>query len=115
MRRKKEEGLENRERMLDAAERIYYGRGVSRTTLDQIARAASVTRGAVYWHFQNKSDLFNAAVERVRMPMESAFYQIVESADTLEDMERHCAASLVAIHRNEIGRASCRERVCQYV
>src|SRR3546814_17346045 len=101
MRRKKEEGLENRERMLDAAERIYYGRGVSRTTLDQIARAASVTRGAVYWHFQNKSDLFNAAVERVRMPMESAFYQIVESADTLEDLERHCAASLVDIQRNE--------------
>src|SRR3546814_3441119 len=35
------------------------------------------------------------------MPMESAFYQIVESADTLEDMERHCATSLVEIHRNE--------------
>ncbi len=101
LRRTKEEALETRESILDAAERIFFERGVSRTTLDQIARAASVTRGAVYWHFQNKSDLFNAAVERVRMPMESAFYQIVESADTLEDMERHCAASLVEIHRNE--------------
>src|SRR3546814_1649852 len=57
LRRTKEEALETRESILDAAERIFFERGVSRTTLDQIARAASVTRGAVYWHFQNKSDL----------------------------------------------------------
>ncbi|WP_125182773.1 TetR family transcriptional regulator [Minwuia thermotolerans] len=101
MRRTKEEALETRESILDAAERVFFERGVSRTTLDQIARAAGVTRGAVYWHFHNKSDLFNTVVERVRMPMESAFYQIVESADTLEDLERICATYLVEVHRNE--------------
>lgn len=101
LRRTKEDALETRESILDAAERVFFERGVSRTTLDQIARAASVTRGAVYWHFHNKSDLFNAAVERVRTPMESAFYKIVESADTLEDLERLCATSLVEVHKNE--------------
>ena len=101
MRRTKEEALETRECILDAAERVFSERGVSRTTLEQVAHTAGVTRGAVYWHFQNKSDLFNAVVERVRMPMESAFYQILESADTLEDLECHCATSLVEVHGNE--------------
>lgn len=101
LRRTKEEALETRESILDAAERVFFERGVSRTTIEQVANAAGVTRGAVYWHFQNKSDMFNAVVERVRMPMESAFYRILESADTIEDLERHCATSLVEVHRNE--------------
>lgn len=101
MRRTKEEALETRESILDAAERVFFERGVSRTTLDQIARAAGVTRGAVYWHFHNKSDLFNAVVERVRLPMESAFYRVLETTDTLEDLERLCATALAEVHRDE--------------
>lgn len=101
MRRTKKESLETRERILDAAERVFFQRGVARTTLEQIARAAGVTRGAVYWHFQNKSDLFNAIVERIRMPMESAFYRLVETAHTLDGLEELCTASLVDLDRNE--------------
>ncbi|MGK2742584.1 TetR family transcriptional regulator [Tepidicaulis sp. LMO-SS28] len=101
MRRTKEEALETRESILDAAEFVFLERGVSRTTLDQIARGAGVTRGAVYWHFLNKSDLFNAVVERVRMPMESIFYRALETADTLDELERVCAMSLIEVHRDE--------------
>lgn len=101
MRRTKEEALETRESILDAAERVFFERGVSRSTLEEVARAAAVTRGAVYWHFRNKSDLFNAVVERVRMPMESAFYRVLETADTLEDLERLCATALAEVHRDE--------------
>lgn len=101
LRRTKEEALETRGSILDAAERVFLDRGVSRTTLDQIARAACVTRGAVYWHFQNKSDLFNAVVARARMPAEATFYRVVETADALDDLERVCANSLVEVHRDE--------------
>ncbi|MEQ9042726.1 MAG: TetR family transcriptional regulator [Alphaproteobacteria bacterium] len=101
MRRTKEEALETRESILDAAERVFFERGVSRSTLEEVARAAAVTRGAVYWHFRNKSDLFNAVVERVRMPMESTFYRVLETADTLEDLERLCAKALVEVHKDE--------------
>ncbi|WP_050467342.1 TetR family transcriptional regulator [Herbaspirillum chlorophenolicum] len=67
----KEEALETRARILDAAEHVFHERGVSHTSLADVAKAADVTRGAIYWHFKNKSDLFDAMCERVRLPMEA--------------------------------------------
>ncbi|MDR2450827.1 MAG: TetR family transcriptional regulator [Candidatus Accumulibacter sp.] len=65
VRKTKEEALATRNAILDAAEIVFQERGVSKTSLTEIATAAGVTRGAVYWHFANKSDLFNAMVQRV--------------------------------------------------
>lgn len=101
MRRTREAAEQTRESILDAAERVFFEHGVARTTLEQIAQAAAVTRGAIYWHFKNKAELFNAVVERVRMPMESAFYRVLETADTIEDLERLCAKALVEVHKDE--------------
>jgi TetR/AcrR family acrAB operon transcriptional repressor len=67
----KEEAQETRRRILDAAEDVFYAQGVTRTSLAEVAEAANVTRGAIYWHFKNKSDLFVAMCERVRLPMEA--------------------------------------------
>lgn len=67
----KEEALETRNRILDAAENVFHAQGVVQTSLAEVAQAANVTRGAIYWHFKNKSDLFDAMCERVRLPMES--------------------------------------------
>lgn len=69
-RRTKAEAESTRAAILDAAEVLFYQQGVSRTTLEKIAAAANVTRGAIYWHFQNKADLFNAMLERVRLPFQ---------------------------------------------
>ena len=60
VRRTKEEAQETRNRILDAAERVFVERGVGRSSLNEIATAAGVTRGAIYWHFQDKADVFNA-------------------------------------------------------
>jgi TetR/AcrR family acrAB operon transcriptional repressor len=67
----KEESLETRSRILDAAEDVFYEKGVAHTSLAEVAQAANVTRGAIYWHFKNKSDLFVAMCERVSLPMEA--------------------------------------------
>lgn len=75
-RRTKDEAVETRNQILDAAERVFCARGVSRTSLADIAEAASVTRGAIYWHFKDKADLFCEMVARVTMPMEDAPCQI---------------------------------------
>lgn len=100
MKRTKEAAEQTRERILDAAERVFFERGVARSTLDQIAQAAAMTRGAIYWHFENKADLFNAVVKRVRMPMESALHRILETADTLDDLEKHCTTALLELHQD---------------
>ncbi|MEI6121884.1 MAG: TetR family transcriptional regulator, partial [Opitutae bacterium] len=39
---------------------VFNRRGVSTTSLEEVASEAEVTRGAVYWHFKNKADLFRA-------------------------------------------------------
>ncbi|OWQ86893.1 hypothetical protein CDN99_19485 [Roseateles aquatilis] len=72
-RRTKQEAQETRERLLDAAEMLFHERGVSRTSLQDIAQTAGVTRGAVYWHFEDKVQLFNAMMERATMPLEEGF------------------------------------------
>jgi len=69
-RRTKEEALATRHGILDAAELLFQRQGVSRTTLQDIAQAAGLTRGAIYWHFKDKADLFNAMMERATMPLE---------------------------------------------
>jgi len=65
VRKTKEEAQETRNAILDAAELVFQEHGVSRTSLAEIAKAAGVTRGAIYWHFANKADLFDAMVQRV--------------------------------------------------
>jgi TetR/AcrR family transcriptional regulator, acrAB operon repressor len=72
-RRTKEDAQATRSKLLDSAECLFQAQGVSRTTLQDIARRAGTTRGAVYWHFKDKADLFNAMMERVTLPLEAAF------------------------------------------
>ena len=72
VRRTKEEALATRHRLLDAAEVLFQSQGVSQTSLQQIAQQAGATRGAIYWHFKDKADLFNAMMERVTLPLEAA-------------------------------------------
>lgn len=69
-RRTKEEALETRNLILDTAERIFSENGVSHTSMADIAAGAKLTRGAIYWHFKNKCDLFAAMVDRELLPLE---------------------------------------------
>ena len=73
VRRTKEEAQETRERLLDAAGRMFCEKGLTSTSLDDIARAAGMTRGAIYWHFRNKADLVEALWERTRMPLDEVW------------------------------------------
>lgn len=70
MRRTRAEAAETREALLSAAEDLFQEKGVARTTLAEIASAAGMTRGAIYWHFNDKGALFEALHERGRLPQE---------------------------------------------
>lgn len=119
VRRTKDEAIETRNQILDAAERVFSERGVSRTSLTDIAEAASVTRGAIYWHFKDKAELFCEMVARVTMPMEDAPCQInpAEVADPLSALR----AMLVGILQRTSGDAQGRRvfhivfNKCEYV
>lgn len=65
MRRTKEEAAVTRATLLKAALKVFSSKGYDATTLDDIASAAKVTRGAIYWHFKGKADLYNTLIEEV--------------------------------------------------
>lgn len=70
-RRTKEDAQATRDGLLDAAEQLFARDGVSRTSLQHIATACGVTRGAIYWHFKDKAELFNEMMNRATMPLEA--------------------------------------------
>lgn len=63
-RKKKEDAQKTRQLLIEAAIAEFATRGVANTTLTDIADAVKVTRGAVYWHFSSKAEIFNAIWEQ---------------------------------------------------
>ncbi len=57
------EALETKKNILAAAHRVFSQKGFAKTSLSDIAREANVTRGAIYWHFENKSELLASLIE----------------------------------------------------
>lgn len=91
-RRTKQEAQATRSRILDTAELVFEQRGVSGTSLGEIAKAAGLTRGAIYWHFKDKADLFNTMMERVTLPLEQTIKDteitLVQMRDVFVDVLR---------------------------
>lgn len=55
----------NRERLIVQARRLFAERGFAEVSVDEIAAAADLTKGAVYYQFKDKTDLFRAACQAV--------------------------------------------------
>lgn len=94
-RKTKAEAEATRQSILDASEQVFMAKGVAHASLEEIARTAQVTRGAVYWHFRNKSDVFEAMLERVRLPMTEMVESVTnETTGCLEDLRKLCLFGL---------------------
>ena len=61
--RNHEDALITKQRILDAANKVFIAKGFEKASLTDIARVALVTRGAIYWHFENKNDIFVELLE----------------------------------------------------
>ena len=67
-RKTKEAAQATREGILDAAQSCFHEFGVASTSLAMIGERAGYTRGAVYWHFKNKTEVLTAMIDRERVP-----------------------------------------------
>ena len=85
-RKTREEAAGTRNRIVDAAERVFREKGVAHASLEDVAAAARVTRGAIYWHFRDKAALFEAMMRRVEMPAQAMMERAAEAGagDPLE-------------------------------
>jgi len=119
MRRTKEDARQTRVRIIAAARAMFVRRGVSRTSLEQVARAAGVTRGAIYWHFANKTELFYAMREQVSLPMVDRIGLTLQPGgdDPLEDIERLLREIVQTMERDACARQTFRIIAfkCEYV
>ncbi len=86
-RRTKEEAQETRNRLMAAGLEQFCEKGIARTTLSDIATAAGVTRGAFYWHFKNKAELFEALWAQLRNPLDE-LAELSESPQEPQPLER---------------------------
>jgi TetR/AcrR family acrAB operon transcriptional repressor len=118
-RKTKEQAQATRDRILDTAEQVFSEHGVARTSLADIADAAGVTRGAIYWHFRNKGDLFAGLLDRVALPMEEMVARAADEAT--EDPLASIRACCIYVLRRTVRDARCRRvfeilaHKCEYV
>lgn len=93
---------DTRSRLLAAAERVFAAKGYTGATLDEVAAAAGLTKGAVYWHFASKADLYMALVEERSRRQIAEAAQMVQSLAASPDLE----AGLAKVLANQL--AACR-------
>ncbi len=86
MRRTKAEALQTREKILDTALLLFDELGYSKTSLSAVAKQAGMTRGAIYWHFQNKEEILNALAEREFAEIIDKNSQALQAANTWEQL-----------------------------
>lgn len=107
MRKTKEEAEVTRERLLDAALKVFSKKGYVSTTLDDISREAGVTRGALYWHFKGgKPDIFeNLINERSQGAQMITEKVIAEGGSALHLLERILVSILEYLAEDDDFRA----------
>ena len=102
MRRTKEDAEKTRIAILTSAEQLFLSRGVAHTSLDLIAKEAGVTRGAIYWHFENKAHLFHELLSQVRLPPEQLIERlsICDQHDPIGALHTLCVEVLTSLGQN---------------
>ncbi|WDE02619.1 TetR family transcriptional regulator [Thalassomonas actiniarum] len=80
-RKTKEEAERTRKTLIHAALMHFSEHGVAHTTLNDISKAAGVTKGAFYWHFKNKLEIFEAIVEAYSQPLDEKATNMLEQAE----------------------------------
>jgi len=101
-RKTKEEAEKTKQRILDEALKVFSKKGFMRTTLNDIATEADVTRGAVYWHFKDKTELFIALAEKIEKTAGLEFNKIIRlSIRSLDDIKTAIMIYMNTFHENK--------------
>lgn len=113
-RKTKAEAERTKQHLINAARRVFQQHGIANTSLESVALAAGVTRGAVYWHFRNKSDLFQAVRSQT-----GKLLQLKQKTpgNALQKLESSLLAALERLETDHEARATFEVMLwkCEYV
>ncbi len=103
--RREQAGDATRAALVDASRALFASRGYADVSIDDITQATGVTRGALYHHFDDKKDLFQAVVEEVERDVAARVRASAQQAgDAWERLETACAAYLDACLTPDVQR-----------
>jgi AcrR family transcriptional regulator len=85
--------MKPRDRILDAAMLVFRRQGFRRSSIEQAAEAAGLTRQALYHHFKSKEELFRAGIERLH---ENALVAAIAAGEATEKADGSLADILIA-------------------
>lgn len=113
-RKTKAEAARTRDRIVTCARRVFTRTGVNMASLEEVAREAGVTRGAVYWHFRDKADLF-MAVRAQTGPL--LRLETGADRDPLRALEKALLAAIDRLAKDEAARETYGVMLwgCEYV
>lgn len=94
MRRTKEDAEVTKRNLLDAGLIVFSQKGYAATRVEDIAKQANVTTGAIYHHFEGKSDLYSALVDLNSAKANQLAEQILQEGGTPATILRHLLVRL---------------------
>lgn len=120
MRRTKEDAARTRAAIVDAALCCFDRHGIGSSTVDQIAEAARVTKGAVYHHFGGKRQILRELRDQVSLPMlDAADTKVLQASGVpaLERIERFLLSLLESVEKDGRTRQALTvmQFKCEYV
>lgn len=77
--------VDTREKILETATRLFSSQGFANTSLSQVAKEAHVSKALIFWHFENKQQLFRTALQRTFEPY---FINIVDDLEGLSELDQ---------------------------
>ena len=80
---------ETKQAILDSALELFYEKGFSRTTFDEVAKRINLTKGAVYWHFRNKADLLAELMRQKFLAQKEKIASDTRAINNVSDVRNH--------------------------
>lgn len=102
MRRTKEDAAKTRAHILDVALRLFGELGYSGASLSKIAAAAEVTKGAIYWHFESKVDLYEQLIyEKSRHSFNELHGILSENGPAVDKLKQYLIRSFLLLTEDQ--------------
>ncbi|MFG1237224.1 TetR/AcrR family transcriptional regulator [Xanthobacter autotrophicus DSM 597] len=83
--------------IIDGARRVFFHKGFDGASMDEIARAASVSKATIYVYFQSKADLFQALVEADRRQSAERLFESDETDADAESLLKRIGVSFMSM------------------
>jgi len=90
---------QRRNTIMDAAERVFFAKGAANATMDEVAEAAELSKGLLYFYFKNKNDLCHAIVHRGLRVLHQFFERAIRDHERGIDQVRAIGAAYIGFSR----------------